>query len=154
MRDRPAAPYDAGYDLPEPADAELRRLAEDLGFEFSDATFGSIAERVRATVSSLRLLASLDPAVPPTRHPRLAGEPAGADDNPYNAWSWRCEVSGAADGPLRGTTVAVKESVCVAGVPMSNGSAVREQHIPAYDATVVTRLLDAGATVSGRATSE
>jgi len=154
VRDLPAAPYDPGYDLPEPSDAELRRLAQDLGFELSEATFASMAERVRGTVGALGLLAALDPATPPTRHPRLAGGPPGGEDNPYNAWSWRCEVDGAADGPLRGVTVAVKESVCVAGVPMSNGSAVLEHHIPAYDATVVSRLLDAGATVNGRATSE
>ncbi|HYF46794.1 MAG TPA: hypothetical protein VD926_11330, partial [Acidimicrobiales bacterium] len=119
MRDLPAARYDPGYDLPEPADAELRRLADELGFELSEATFASIAGRVRGTVAALRSLSALDPVVPPTRHPRLAGRPPRDEENPHNAWSWRCEVTGSAEGPLQGRSVAVKESVCVAGVPMS-----------------------------------
>ena len=46
---------------------------------------------------------------------------------------------------LKGKTVAIKDNVCVAGVPMMNGSSTLEGYIPNIDATVVTRLLDAGA---------
>jgi amidase len=51
-------------------------------------------------------------------------------------------------------TVAVKDSVCVAGVQMMNGAAPLEGYVPDVDATVVTRLLDAGAVVLGKAVSE
>lgn len=146
--------FDAGYDLPAPSDAHIRRLADQLGLELSDATFAVMAEGVRGSVTALRGLRHLAPAEPPTRHPRLPGRRPTPDENPYNGWSWRCEVAGAGEGPLAGLTVSVKESVCVAGVPMSNGSALVDGHIPRHDATVVTRLLDAGATITGRATSE
>lgn len=146
--------YDAGYDLPAPSDGHIRRLADELGLELSEATLAAMAERVRGTVVALRGLRHLVPAEPPTRYPRLPGRAPRPDENPYNAWSWRCEVVGAGEGPLAGRSVAVKESVCVAGVPMSNGSALVDGHLPRHDATVVTRLLDAGATVTGRATSE
>jgi len=46
--------------------------------------------------------------------------------------------------------VAIKDNVCVAGVPMMNGSATLEGYVPEFDATVVTRTLDAGATIVGR----
>jgi amidase len=41
--------------------------------------------------------------------------------------------------------------VCVAGVPMLNGSPIMEGYVPREDATVITRLLDAGAHIVGKA---
>jgi len=40
---------------------------------------------------------------------------------------------------LKGKTVAVKDNICVAGVPMMNGSMTMEGYTPLRDATVVTR---------------
>ncbi len=154
MRGLPSERFDPGYDLPAPSDQQLRRLAHELGFELSEATFAAIAERVRGSVAALHQLRAIEPATPPTRYPRLAGRVPTTDENPYNGWSWRCDVQGADSGALAGMTIAVKESICVAGVPMSNGSALMEGHVPQYDATVVSRLLDAGATIAGKATSE
>jgi len=73
------------------------------------------------------------------------------DENPGNGWAWKCSIPGAADGPLAGRTVAVKDNVCVAGVPMLNGSPIMEGYVAREDATVVTRLLDAGAHIVGKA---
>ena len=47
-------------------------------------------------------------------------------------------------GVLSGKTVAIKDNVCVAGVPMMNGTSVLEGYVPDVDATIVTRILDAG----------
>ena len=44
----------------------------------------------------------------------------------------------------------MKDNVCVAGIPMLNGSPIMEGYVPREDATVVTRLLDAGAEVVGK----
>ena len=57
---------------------------------------------------------------------------------------WKTDIHGASSGPLSGKTVAIKDSVAVAGVPMMNGSRVLEGYMPEFDATVVTRILDAG----------
>ena len=46
--------------------------------------------------------------------------------------------------------MALKDNVCVAGVPMMNGASTLEGYMPDVDATVVTRVLDAGATVVGK----
>jgi Asp-tRNA(Asn)/Glu-tRNA(Gln) amidotransferase A subunit family amidase len=48
----------------------------------------------------------------------------------------------------------VKDNVCVAGVPMMNGSSTLEGYVPNLDATIITRLLDAGATIKGKAHCE
>ncbi len=60
----------------------------------------------------------------------------------------------AADGPLAGRRVAVKDNIAVAGLPMMNGSATVEGYVPRRDATVVSRLLAAGATIAGKAVCE
>ena len=62
----------------------------------------------------------------------------------------KTEIQGASTGKLKGKTVAVKDNVCVAGVPMMNGSSTLEGYVPNLDATIITRLLDAGATIKGR----
>jgi amidase len=78
----------------------------------------------------------------------------GAAANELGAWYVMTDITGAGDGPLAGRRVAVKDNISVAGVPMMNGSAILEGFIPRRDATVVTRLLAAGATIAGKAVCE
>ena len=56
----------------------------------------------------------------------------------------KTDIKGATGGKLSNKRVAVKDSICVAGVPMMNGSKLMEGYVPEFDATVVTRILDAG----------
>ena len=79
----------------------------------------------------------------------LGHRPVG-EENPGNGWVWKCSIPGAQDGPLAGRTVGVKDNVCVAGIPLLNGSPIMEGFVPREDATVVTRLLDAGAHIVGK----
>jgi amidase len=90
---------------------------------------------------------------PPAPSGRSSSFPAPAD-NPLGAWYARTEIPGAASGPLQGLRVAIKDNISVAGVPMMNGSRTVEGYVPKYDATVVTRLLEAGATVVGKSVCE
>ena len=61
---------------------------------------------------------------------------------------------GRADGRAGGQAVAIKDNICVAGVPMMNGSRLLEGYVPEIDATVVTRILEAGGTIAGKAACE
>ena len=49
--------------------------------------------------------------------------------------------------PLLGLPVTIKDSIDVAGLPCTGGSFVRAGYVPVRDATVVSRLRDAGAIV-------
>lgn len=55
-----------------------------------------------------------------------------------------CNIQGVESGKLAGERVALKDSIAVAGVPMSCGSRILEGYVPEFDATVATRILDAG----------
>jgi amidase len=92
--------------------------------------------------------------IPAVKYPRTPGYRPSAAENPLNAWYWKSEVKGAPDGKLKGKTVALKDNVSLAGVPMMNGASTLEGFVPSMDATIVTRMLDAGATILGKATCE
>ncbi|HSI80844.1 MAG TPA: Asp-tRNA(Asn)/Glu-tRNA(Gln) amidotransferase subunit GatA [Solirubrobacterales bacterium] len=71
-----------------------------------------------------------------------------------NAYLWRAEpgaaANGAADGPLRGVPVAVKDLFCTEGIATTAGSRILEGYRPPYTATAVERLTAAGARVVGK----
>jgi amidase len=71
-----------------------------------------------------------------------------------NAWYYRCSIKGARAGKLKGKTIAIKDNICVAGIPMMNGCSVLEGYVPDIDATIVTRILDAGGEIAGKAVCE
>jgi aspartyl-tRNA(Asn)/glutamyl-tRNA(Gln) amidotransferase subunit A len=54
------------------------------------------------------------------------------------------------DGALLGIPLAIKDNICQAGVPTTCGSRILESFVPPYDASVVTRLQDAGAVLLGK----
>jgi len=53
-----------------------------------------------------------------------------------------------------GKRVVLKDNICLAGVPMMNGASTLEGYVPDVDATVATRILDAGGTIAGKAHCE
>ncbi|WP_123533425.1 Asp-tRNA(Asn)/Glu-tRNA(Gln) amidotransferase subunit GatA [Halosimplex salinum] len=68
----------------------------------------------------------------------------------YNGYITTERIEGATDGPLVDATVAVKDNISTEGVRTTCGSAMLEDYVPPYDATVVERLKAAGATIPGK----
>ena len=81
---------------------------------------------------------------------RKPGYRPSPEEDPLNAWMWKCRIEGEAEGLLASKTVSYKDHVAVAGIPMSFGSFALEGFIPDFDATVVTRVLKEGGTVIGK----
>jgi aspartyl-tRNA(Asn)/glutamyl-tRNA(Gln) amidotransferase subunit A len=77
------------------------------------------------------------------------GRAAGDD---LNAFLWVADEAPEtpADAPLGGVPLAVKDLFCVEDVPSSAASRILEGHRPAYTATSVRKLQDAGAPLLGK----
>jgi len=58
--------------------------------------------------------------------------------------------SGLDAGPLAGVPVALKDNLCVRGMPATCGSRILEDFLPPFDAHVVERLREAGAILFGK----
>src|SRR2546422_9999893 len=94
-----------------------------------------------------RLEEPVPPMVSAARKPGYRPRP---EEDPLNAWTWKCRIEGATEGVLARKTVSYKDHIAVAGMPMSFGSFALDGFIPDFDATVVTRVLQAGGTVIGK----
>ncbi len=137
-----------------PTLSQMKDVVAELGMNMSDARVQEFLDVMQPTLDAYDLVDSLPDYLPPVLYPRTSGYRPTAEENPMNAWYVKTEIKGAPRGPLVGRTVALKDNVCLAGVPMMNGAATLKGYTPDLDATVATRLLDAGATIMGKAHCE
>ncbi|HVY06365.1 MAG TPA: amidase [Burkholderiales bacterium] len=133
-----------------PTPAEFVAVSEALGMHMTEEDVASYLDLMTGTIAAYNQLAEMPSHVPAVSYPRTPGYFPEGDDNPNNAWYVKTTVKGASTGKLAGKTVALKDNVCLAGVPMMNGASTLEGYVPDVDATIVTRMLDAGATILGK----
>ncbi|AIJ24701.1 MULTISPECIES: amidase [Amycolatopsis methanolica group] len=139
--------------LSPPDRAKLAALSDHFGFGLSAEEIEEYGPAVAATFAAPERVEELyRRSAPPV--PERAWQKPDPDQNPCEAWYVTTSISESTEGPLAGRTVAVKDNVAVAGVPMMNGSRTVEGFIPRQDATVVRRLLGAGATIAGKSVCE
>ncbi|MGQ0485391.1 MAG: amidase [Hyphomicrobiales bacterium] len=133
---------------------QVKQIATNFGMDLSEADAASFAGLLKGiAVSYNRLDAMVEPK-PEVKYARTTGARPSAKENPYDAWAWKSTIKGASSGILAGKKIAVKDNVCVAGLPLMNGSRVLENYVPDVDATVVTRILNAGGTIIGKTVCE
>jgi amidase len=133
-----------------PTPKQLRAVAEQCGLSLTDADVESFRGLMQGSVDAYNLVGAMPDEVPPVKYPRTPGYRPSPEENPRNAWYRKSTIKGAASGKLKGKTVALKDNIMLAGVPMMNGSATLEGYVPDFDATIVTRMLDAGADILGK----
>ena len=133
---------------------QMHDVVGSLHLSMSQGEVAEYLEVLEGTFQAYDRVNELPDYLPPVRYPRTPGYRPGANENPLNAWAVKTEVRGAAHGPLSGKRVVLKDNICLAGVPMMNGASTLEGYVPDIDATVVTRILDAGGTIVGKAHCE
>ena len=134
-----------------PTHQDLRDAGQRFGFEVNDEEVEGFSLYIREMLPAYQRLDELVAPTIPVKYPRRDfGARPSTEDNRDNGWAWRCSIPGAPDGPLSGKTVGLKDPIRVAGIPMLNSSSVLEGYVPTEDATIVTRLLDAGAEIIGK----
>ena len=138
-----------------PTQEQVARAADVLGLPLDEADLQEFTGMIGDTVETYyRPLDRMIDTGAEIRYPRVPGYRPGPEEDPLGAWYRKTEIQGAARGKLRGRSVVIKDNICIAGVPLMNGASVLEGYTPDEDATVVTRVLDAGGTIPGKANCE
>jgi amidase len=148
------APGNAMSNVKRPTLEQMKDIVGSLHMSMSDAEVSEYLDALEGTFLAYDRVNQLPDYLPSVRYPRTPGYRPGASENALNAWAVKAEVRGAPHGPLAGKRVVLKDNICLAGVPMMNGASTLEGYVPDIDATVVTRILDAGGTIVGKAHCE
>jgi amidase len=134
--------------------ADLRDAARALGMNPSDDYLRAVEEIVGPLSQAYAALDAMPDELPAVKYPRGPFHRPSAEENPYGAWYVKTSIRGRATGKLGGRRLAIKDNVCVAGVPMMIGADILEGYVPDVDATIVERILDAGGEIAGKAVCE
>lgn len=137
----------------QPSREEVLEKAEAFDLSLNDDDLQYVTEFVAAFAGTFERLDELgEPSRRFDHTERDPGYRPGPEEDPLNAFVTKCDVPGASSGPIAGYSVGIKDNVAVAGVEATAGSTILDGYVPRRDATVTTRLLDAGATVTGKTT--
>ena len=145
----------------------LRDIAERNGIKIpttqDEQAYLTLLQSADATVASVEQLPDyVDPRLKPV--PVQGGERKywNAQENSLNGWSHRTELVAekATSSILQGRAIAIKDNMSVGGLPLTIGTFPeltakdRKYPISTIDASIVSRVLEAGATIKGTSTCE
>jgi amidase len=138
---------------------DAQALLDPLGLTIDSTEaedFHTLLAAVHDCAEGVAALPDYQPIPDQTKYPREnVRRPAAHEQVFGQAWAHRFLIRGNAQGgPLAGKSVSLKDVIAVAGVPQLLGSDIVPSWTPSTDATVVTRLLEAGADIHGTSTCE
>ncbi|KAJ7034968.1 amidase signature domain-containing protein [Mycena alexandri] len=144
--------------------SQIQETAAHFGVTVPDSDVDAYCVMISGLDACVELLEAEEDYVPHLdleRFPRVNIHRPTPSENAadYNAWAYRVQITSTSKsdlaGPLAGLHVAIKDNVNIGGVPSLLGTDVfTKPYVPAYDATIVTRILQAGATIVGKAACE
>ncbi|KAJ5100635.1 hypothetical protein N7456_006687 [Penicillium angulare] len=148
---------------------DLYNAAQKLGFEIPDGPeTEAYLHLLQSAEAVMKRIQSDDDYIHPdlvpveTTKPRTYWESASSE-NPLNAWRHRCDITAAdpSSNELRGRKIAIKDNISIGGMPTTVGTfseLLCEDHgnlpLSPIDASVVSRILKAGATIKGSTNCE
>ncbi|KAJ7158834.1 amidase signature domain-containing protein [Mycena filopes] len=138
--------------------AQIQETAAHFGVTVPDADVAAycvLISGLDACVAQLEAEEDYVPHLDLDRFPRVNIHRPTLSENEadHNAWAYKVQITSTSPsdlaGPLAGLRVAIKDNVNIGGVPSLLGTDIfTKPYIPAYDATIVTRILQAGATIA------
>ncbi len=137
-----------------PTTTQLKEIAREMGLTLTEDDVDSFIALMQPTIDAYNLVDRLPDSLPQVKYPRTPGYRPPPEENTHNAWYIKTRVQGASQGKLAGKTLVLKDNVMLAGVPMMNGTATLEGYMPEVDATIVSRILDAGGVILGKSHCE
>jgi amidase len=137
-----------------PSVADLRSAAQQLGINASDDYLKAVEEIVGPLAQAYASLDTMPDELPPIKYPRGSVSWPEGNENRHGAWYVKTSIKGKPGGPLDGRRIALKDNICLAGVPMMIGADILRGYVPDVDATVVERILDAGGEIAGKSVCE
>lgn len=124
---------------------ELVHIADRYGMPIPDDNLDSVCAQVNALIEGSDIVLN---RIQESQNP-VGSRSWAAGTDKFNSVITNCTIStDAEDGFLRGMEIGVKDLIAVANIPMTCGSEVLRGHVPQRDATVVSRLLAEGATIT------
>ena len=143
--------------FPRPSVEDVIGYGEALGLALTQAEARSMQSRMLDHIAVLETFHELrieEQHLPLDVTDRDPGYRPTEQEDPLNVFIRKCWVAGAAEGPLKGKTIGLKDHISVAGVPLTLGSHFMDGYTPDFDATITTRLLAAGGTIVGKMNME
>jgi amidase len=139
------------YRPPSPDDvvAAAQRLGLTVAPEAA-AMFARYAAEIAFAYTRIDDLQEFLPKPDPAERAFARPEPG---ENRFGAWLVKSSIKRGVAGKLTGKRVAIKDTIAVAGLPMTDGTNFLN-YMPPFDATVVRRILDAGGEIAGKAVCE
>src|SRR5262244_1602676 len=109
-----------------PTVADLRQAAQKLGMNPSDTYLNAVEQIITPLANAYATLDTTPDDLPAVKYPRGQFYRPSAEENPHGAWYMKTSIKGKPGGKLAGRRVALKDNVCLAGVPMTIGAQLLE----------------------------
>lgn len=138
---------------------DVQELIRPLGLSIDPSEaddFTTLLAAVHDCAEGVAALPDYQPVPDQVKYPRENVRRPTKDEQVLGqAWAHRFLIRGNPEGgKLAGKSISLKDVIAVAGVPQLLGSDIIPSWTPTTDATVVTRLLEAGADIHGTSTCE
>ncbi len=133
--------------LRRPDATEIGAIGEAMQLDLTSAEIATLEPIIAAVMDGYDALDQMpDPLRAVTPAVRIPGSRPSPEEDPLNGIVRTCSVKAVPEvsGPLTGKSIGVKDTVCVAGLPMTCASRLLYDYTPDIDATVVKRILEAG----------
>lgn len=131
--------------------SEIRDIARVLELGLEDAELDEYRALISDIVKAYDRVDELSEQDVPLRESRERS-PVEVENQGQTSlgWVFRTKIKEKDSGKLSGKKVALKDNICLAGIPLLNGSPIMEGYIPTSDATVVKRILNEGGEIVGK----